>query len=276
VRFVRCEPDPDPLAIHTFVEAGEEIAYGDPSVTDAQRAAAGRETLGERSRAPLKANRRRAAQHAASTLPDDQQLVRVWQPRDPEALRVRLGNTPLAAWAEDDILHVLWRGQADEVHLAAGIQPQLWPVQGAKDLWEASVRIRRLAEAVITIAVLPRRADDDQGSQISDKLVRRGPQAPVLLPTAASLAGAITEHVLDSAALGAPRAVTVYHPPGQPTPLLGCVLADGGAARSFAGTQRGRGGRGQEPATGPLLHDVGPPGRPGRRALPHPLRGLAR
>jgi hypothetical protein len=152
--------------------------------------------------------------------------VRVWQPRDSEALRVRLGNTPLAAWAEDDILHVLWRGQADEVHLAAGIQPQLWPVQGAMDLWEASVRIRRLAEAVITIAVLPRRADDDQGSQISDKLVWRGPQASALLPTAASLAGAITEQVLDSAALGAPRAVTVYHPPGQPAPLLGCVLAD--------------------------------------------------
>jgi enterochelin esterase-like enzyme len=42
--------------------------------------------------------------------------------------------------------------------------------------------------------------------------------------------------VLDSAALGAPRAVTVYRPPGQPAPLLGCVLADGGAARSFAGT----------------------------------------
>lgn len=149
MRFVRCEPDPDPLAIHIFVEVGDEIAYGDP---------------------------------------------------------------------------------------AAGIQPQLWPVQGAKDLWEASVRIRRLAEAVITIAVLPRRADDDQGSQLSDKLVWRGPQAPVLLPTAASLAGAITEHVLDSAALGAPRAVTVYRPPGQPAPLLGCVLADGGAARSFAGT----------------------------------------
>jgi enterochelin esterase-like enzyme len=236
VRFVRCQPDPDPLAIHTFVEAGEEIAYGDPTVTDAQRAAAGRETLAERSRALLEANRRRAAQHAASTLPDDQQLVRVWQPRDPEALRVRLGNTSLAAWTEDDILHVLWRGQADEVHLAAGIQPRLWPVQGAKDLWEASVRIRRLAEAVITIAVLPRRADDDQGSQLSDKLVWRGPQAPVLLPTAASLAGTITEHVLDSATLGAPRAVTVYRPPGQRASLLGCVLADGGAARSFAGT----------------------------------------
>jgi hypothetical protein len=44
--------------------------------------------------------------------------------------------------------------------------------------------------------------------------------APVL-PTAASLAGAITEHVLDSTALGAPHAVTVYRPPGQPAPLLG-------------------------------------------------------
>jgi hypothetical protein len=67
---------------------------------------------------------------------------------------------PLAAWAEDDILHVLWQGQADEVQLAGGLQPRLWPVQGARDLWEASLRIRRLDEAVITIAVVPRRVGD--------------------------------------------------------------------------------------------------------------------
>ena len=44
---------------------------------------------------------------------------------------------PLAAWAEADVLHVLWQGQADQVQLVAGIQPRLWPVQGAEDLWEA-------------------------------------------------------------------------------------------------------------------------------------------
>jgi hypothetical protein len=137
---------------------GEEIAYGDPSVTDAERAAAGRETLAERSRALLEANRRRAAaQHAASGLPDDQDVLRVWRPREPATLRDRLGDAALAVWAEGDILHVLWQGQADVVQLAAGVQPRLWPVEGVDDLWEASLRIRRLDQAVIRIMVAPRR-----------------------------------------------------------------------------------------------------------------------
>jgi enterochelin esterase-like enzyme len=48
----------------------------------------------------------------------------------------------------------------------------------------------------------------------------------------------VTEHRLDSAALGAARALTVYCPPAvahqYPGPLAGCVLADGAAARGFA------------------------------------------
>jgi len=42
--------------------------------------------------------------------------------------------------------------------------------------------------------------------------------------------------VLDSAALGAARVVSVYRPPGHQGPLPGCVLADGGAARGLAHT----------------------------------------
>ena len=74
-------------------------------------------------------------------------MARVWYPRDPAVLRGRLGGEPLGAWAEGDILHVLWQGQADEVQLVAGVQPRLWPVDGAGGLWEASLRIRRLEEA---------------------------------------------------------------------------------------------------------------------------------
>jgi enterochelin esterase-like enzyme len=48
------------------MEAGEEVAYGDPYVSDAERAAAGRETLAERTRALLPANRERAAARYAS------------------------------------------------------------------------------------------------------------------------------------------------------------------------------------------------------------------
>jgi enterochelin esterase-like enzyme len=234
-----CDPDPDPLAVWTIVVDGEEIAYGDPSVTDAERAAAGRETLAERSRALLEGNRRRAAaQPAASGLPDDQDVLRVWRPRDPATLRDRLGEAALAVWAEDDILHVLWQGQADEVQLVAGVQPRLWPVEGVDDLWEVSLRIRRLDQAVIRIMVAPRRRGDDPASpvSVSDSLVWRGPRAPAVLPAAQSLTGVVEEHVLDSAALGVPRGVTVYRPPGQQGPLPACVLADGGSARGFAHT----------------------------------------
>jgi hypothetical protein len=38
-------PARDRLAVWTYQEAGEEIPGGDPSVTDAERVAAGRETM---------------------------------------------------------------------------------------------------------------------------------------------------------------------------------------------------------------------------------------
>jgi hypothetical protein len=58
---VRRGPARDRLDVWTFVQAGEEIACGDPSVSDAERAAAGRETLSERWQALLEVNRGRAA-----------------------------------------------------------------------------------------------------------------------------------------------------------------------------------------------------------------------
>ncbi len=230
-----CQPDTDPLAIRTFIQAGEEIAYGDPAVTDQQRAAAGRETLAERSRTLLAVNRHRAAeQHAQEGLPADQDVLRVWRPRDPAALRARLGEGPLAVWAEGDLLHVLWQGQADEVQLAAGVQPRLWPVPDADDLWEASLRVRRLDQAIITIMVAPRRTGDDPTGSVTDRVVWRGPHAPAALPAAERLAGTITDVWLESRVLGAPRAASVYRPPGQQGLLPGCVLADGGSAPGFA------------------------------------------
>jgi len=145
-------PAPDRLAVWTYEEAGEEIPHGDPAVTDAERSAAGRETITARWQALLPGNRSRAAaRFAAGRLPEDQDVMRVWQPRDPAGLRARLTEPPLAVWAEDDVLQVLWQGQADEVWLGGGVQPRLWPVAGTGDLWEASLRIRRLDEAVITV-----------------------------------------------------------------------------------------------------------------------------
>jgi len=229
----RC-PARDRLAVWTFAEHGEEIPCGDPSVTDAERAAAGRETLAERRRALLPGNRGRATGQYPAGLPDGEDMVRVWRPRDPAALRARLGGAPLAAWAEDDVLHVLWQGTADEVMLAGGVQPRLWLVEGAGDLWEASLRIRRLDEAVISIVAVPRRAGIDQPGRMTDQLVWRGPRAAAALPVAQHPAGPLDEHTLHSAALRGPRRVTVYRPPGPAGPLPGCVLADGQSALGFA------------------------------------------
>ena len=238
---------PDPLAVWTYEQAGEEIACGHPSVTDQERAVAGRETVAERQRTLLAANQRRAAaRYAAATGPDAtgpdgdkmdaDEMVRVWYPRDVAALRSRLGGgTALAVWAEDDILHVLWRGHANQVQLSSGLQVPLWPVPGTGDLWEASLRVPRLAEAVISIHVLAQQDSElPFGRPLADETVWRGPRATAFWPAAESLAGSIEEHVLDSAVLGGPRGVTVYRPPGQRERLPVCIMADGQSVGGFA------------------------------------------
>ena len=231
---MRVRPDRDRLAVSTYEQAGEEIPNGDPSVTDAERAAAGRETLEERFAAVLPGNRNRAAaQYAAGGLPDGQDIMRVWRPRDPAELRARLTEPPLAVWSEDDVLHVLWQGQADQVQLWGGVQPRLWPVSGTDDLWEASLRIRRLDEAVISLVVASRQAGGDWPTQIPDVRVWRGPQAPAE-SLAGPLRGRVEEHSLDSKALRTERQLTVYQPPDPDRPVPGCLLADGEAVRGFA------------------------------------------
>jgi len=199
---MRCRPDRDRLAVWTYEEAGEEIPNGDPSVTDAERAAAGRETLEERFAAVLPGNRNRAAaQYATGGLPDGQDVMRVWRPREEAELRARLTEPPLAVWSEDDVLHVLWQGQAYQVQLWGGVQPRLWPVAGTDDLWEASLRMRRLDEAVISLVVASRQAGGDWPTQIPDVRVWRGPQAPAE-PLAGPLRGTVEEHSLGAADQG--------------------------------------------------------------------------
>lgn len=76
--------DGDPFAVRTMTVAGEEVPLSNPYVTDAQRAAAGRETVAERARALLAANRERATrQYADGGLPDGEDAQRVWRARDP-------------------------------------------------------------------------------------------------------------------------------------------------------------------------------------------------
>jgi enterochelin esterase-like enzyme len=235
--------DADPFAVRTMTSCGEEIAFSDPYVSDAQRAAAGRETVAERMRALLPENRRRAtAAYAAGGLPDGQEVLRVWYPRDAAGLRDRLGDSRYAAWAEDDILHVLWRGTAEQVVLGGGVQVPLWPVgdgepAGTGDgLWEASLRVRRLDEAVITVMVIGLGAADlPFGRPVTDIMTWRGSRAPAERGDADEpLAGEVRSHTIDSAPLRESRELTVYVPAGVAGPLPACVLADGQSVSGFA------------------------------------------
>jgi hypothetical protein len=58
---MNARPARDRLAVWTYEEAGEEIPHGDPSVTDAERSAAGRDTITARWQALLPGNRSRAS-----------------------------------------------------------------------------------------------------------------------------------------------------------------------------------------------------------------------
>jgi enterochelin esterase-like enzyme len=230
--------DADPFAVQTMTAAGEEIAVSDPYVSDAQRAAAGRETVAERTRALLPANRgRAAAAYAAGGLPDGQEIQRVWQPRKEAELRERLGESRYVLWASGDVLHVLWRGEADQVLLGGGVQVPMWPVEGAHGLWEASLRVRRLDEAVISVMMIGLGAADLMfGRPVTDSLTWHGPRAPAVSEVEGPLAGEVREHVLESAALRGPRTVSVYLPPAGSFAgsLPGCALADGEAVADFA------------------------------------------
>lgn len=228
--------DADPYAVRTMTSGGEEIAFSDPYVSDEQRAAAGRETVAERARALLPANRRRGeAAYAAGGLPDGRDVLRVWCPRPASELRERLGDERYAVWSEDDILHVLWRGEAEQVLLGGGVQVPMWPVDGAAGLWEASLRVRRLDEAVITVLVIGLGAADLAfGRPMTDTMTWRGPRAADWPVVEGALAGSLSTETLDSMPLRGPREVTVYVPPGADGPLPGCVLADGASVWGFA------------------------------------------
>jgi len=232
---MRLTTDADPLAVRTMTSGGEEMAFSDPFVSDAQRAEAGRETVADRMRTLLPTNRRRgAAAYAEGRLPDGEEMVRVWLPREAAELNARLGEARQVLWAEDDVLHVLWRGEAEQVLLGGGLQVPMWPVDGAAGLWEASVRVRRLDEAVITVMVIGLGAADlPFGRGIPDVMTWRGSLAPAL-PAERPLAGEVRSHTLEAAALRGPREVTVYVPPDAGGPLPGCLLADGQSVSGFA------------------------------------------
>ncbi|MFF0865015.1 alpha/beta hydrolase [Nonomuraea sp. NPDC003560] len=219
-------PPGDRLAVQTIEFHGDKVAFGEAGVTDEERAAAGRETLAQRNQALLRGNRRRARRRYAHELPDGVHFARVWRRRALAELRPLLTGGPLAVWGEDDdVLHVLWQGP--NAQLVGGVRFPMWPVKGAADLWELSLRVRHLDRAVIGVTAVP------PGGRPVER-IWHGSRAAPAPATAVRLAGTLVTREISSVHLGKRRAITVYRPPGPIRPMPLCLLADGQAAESHA------------------------------------------
>ncbi len=221
VRFVS-----DRLDVWTYELDGELETNYHFDVTDEERAAAGRETVAEHQRKLVALNKARAERMWTAELPPGAELRRVWAPRDPADLRARLGDDDMAVWSEGDVLHVVWRGIGEAPRLGSGVQFVLWQVEGADDLWEVSIRIRRLDEAVITVTLGNLESFVEQ--------VWHGPKAPPALPEATELEGLLEQHELTF--LGEPRRIFLYVPPKIEGLIPAVCLADGQMLPTFART----------------------------------------
>lgn len=169
----------------------------------------------------------RAAQ--PGLLPQGKRWCRVWTAPEPAELRARLSGinsqagtsaARTAAWADGDILTLVCESPVPFVATPT-FQIPSWPVVEADEADEAilqvlQVRVERLAEAVITYTC----TSIDQApamnlSRGSHDGRFRGADAPCELATHDELIGSSFEHTVDSNALGEPRRITVYRPPGH-------------------------------------------------------------
>jgi hypothetical protein len=219
----------DRLAVQVITIDGERAPNGDPYVTDAERRGAGVETERDVRRRLRPGNRRLARsryERRDDPLPADVPLWRIWRPRDPAELRARLGDERSVRWTDGDVLELLWRGNADDVACIGAIQLPFWRV-GRSDLWELSVRIARLDEAVISVVPLPRRHDEPRfGGMLEEQpLHLRGARAPQA-PRTAEIAP-IATCTLEGDGIGPARPVSVWRPPRSAGPLPVVYCADG-------------------------------------------------
>lgn len=186
----------------------------DRRTTDEDRAAFGVPPLAELRQRTVVASRELAASRAAQPgfLPPGQAFTRVWTDPDPTALRERMGAEG-RAWADGDVLTFVTES-AVPVAVTPVFQMPSWPA--GDGLQVLSVRVARLDEAVITYTFTP------LDGSVTTNLSRgshdgrfRGPAAPPELASNDPVKGTLFDHALESSALGGPRRVTVYKPPGH-------------------------------------------------------------
>ncbi len=204
----------------------------DPRTTDEQRLALGLPTLGEMQQRMAEASRRLAVDRAATgALPPGQRFARVWTDPGPADLRARLAAEGASAWADGDVLTFV--AESDGPVTVTPVFPiETWSV--GDGLQVLQVLVERLDEAIITYTFTP---VADPGLGLSARSFRRGshdgrfrgPSAPEELPSNDPIVGTTFDHAVESPALGLPRTVTVYRPPGhQPGDDVPVVYATDG------------------------------------------------
>ncbi len=221
------------------------LAPVDGSVDDEARNRIGLPTLAQRRAEIDRRNRELSCERAAEPgLPPGQRMGRIWRDPSPQYLAARLDADPAGCWADGDELTLVCRSDAAGVLPGPVIELPMWRIDEGKginerdsnggDLWALSVRIERLAQAVIGYGFWPLdNAGGLLGGQRGPVPHRfRGPDAPPELPSHADdeLRGSSQTHTIDSTALRTKRKVTVYLPPqhscAESLPVL--YATDGG------------------------------------------------
>ncbi len=187
----------------------------DPSVTDTERAELGVPPLRELQEQAERATRQLAIERAGrpGDLPPGQRYARVWTSPDPAQLRERMEAEGARAWADGDVLTFVTESTGP-VAVTPVFQIPSW--DAGDGLQVLSVRVERLDEAVITYTFTPLGGGAAMSFGRGSHDGRfRGPSAPEELPSNDPLTGSTFDHAVESSALGEPRRVTVYRPPGH-------------------------------------------------------------
>ena len=187
----------------------------DPRTTDDERRALGLPGLDEMISRMVEASRRLAVERAArpGELPPGQRFARVWTDPDPAELRARMAAEGASAWADGDILTFVT--EADHPVAVTPVFPiETWAV--GDGLQVLQVRVERLDEAVITFTFTPTSGPAAMSFRRGSHDGRfRGSAAPEELASNDPVVGTTFDNAVESDALGEPRTVTVYRPPGH-------------------------------------------------------------
>lgn len=144
----------------------------------------------------------------------------------------RLADGDDAVWAEDGVLYVVARRQAETVTLCCSIQSGMERVAGTEDIWALSARVESLERAVIETMIF---ADADNGPPLAQVPKWRGPMAPSAVETADIPEGWLIERTIESKPLDETRQLTIYRPESSaPMPVI--YMADGESVSQFAMT----------------------------------------